>query len=62
MTNLYSFIRGSLEWPFSELFLSDASLWTQYKFAAFNIFSCIILIIDCKILIITVYLMKQQMN
>ena len=47
MTNLYSFIGGSLEWPFSELFLSD--VWNQYKFMAFNIFSCNILIIYCKL-------------
>ena len=31
-----------------------ASLWNQYKFIAFNIFSCKILIISIKILIITV--------
>ena len=37
MMNLYSFIWGSLEWPFSELFLSDALLWNQCKFIAFNI-------------------------
>ena len=54
VTNLYSFIRGSLKWPFSELFLSDASLWNQYKFIAFNIFSYNISIIYSKILIITV--------
>ena len=54
MTNLCWFIRGSLEWPFSESFLSDASLWNQYKFIAFDIFSCIILVIYSKILIITV--------
>ena len=34
-------------------FLSDASLWNQYKFISFNIFSCRILVISCKILIIT---------
>ena len=54
MTNHYSFIRSSLEWLFSELFLSDASLWNQYKFIVFNIFSCnIFYMIYCKILIIT---------
>ena len=52
--NLYSFVRDLLEWPFNELFLSDASLWNQYKFITFNIFSCLILINYCKILIITV--------
>ena len=39
MTNLYSFIPGSLKRPLSELFLTDASLWNQwnqYKFIAFN--------------------------
>ena len=54
MTNHYSFIRSSLEWLFSELFLSDVSLWNQYKFIVFNIFSCnIFYMIYCKILIIT---------
>ena len=37
MMNLYLFIRGSLELPFSDLFFSDASLWNQCKFIAFNI-------------------------
>ena len=60
MTSLYSFIRGLLKWPFSELFLSDASLRNQYKFIAFNIFSCIILIIYYKILIIKVIPNEQQ--
>ena len=50
----YSLIWGSLEWLFSELFLSNASLRDQYKFIVFNIFSSNILIIYCKILIITV--------
>ena len=54
MTSLCSFIRGFLEWPFSEFFLSDASLWNQYKFIAFDICLCIILILHSKILIITV--------
>ena len=36
MSNLYSFIRVLLEWPFNELFLPDVSLWNQYKFTAFN--------------------------
>ena len=54
MTILYSFIRGSLEWTFCELLLSDASSWNQYKFIDFNIFLCTIVIIYCKILIITV--------
>ena len=36
MTNHYSFIPGSLERPLSELLLTDASLWNQYKFIAFN--------------------------
>ena len=49
-----SFIRDSLEWPFSELCFSDASLRNQYKFITFSIFSCKTLIICCKILIITV--------
>ena len=53
MNLTYSLIRGSLEWPLSELLLSDASLLDQYKFIFFNIFLRIILIIYCKILIIT---------
>ena len=53
MTILYPFIRGSLELAFSELIFSDTSLWNQYKFIAFNIFSCNILIIDLNILNIT---------
>ena len=32
----------------SELFFSDASLWNQYKFIAFNLLSCRSLIIFCK--------------
>ena len=52
-TNLYPFIQSLLEWPFSELFSSDVSLWNQYKYIAFNIFSCRLLTIFYKILIIT---------
>ena len=52
MTNLNPFIQGWLEWPFSELFSTNVSLWNQYKYIAFNIFSCRILIILYKILII----------
>ena len=48
MTNYYPFIQVSLESLFSELFFSDVSLWNQYKYIAFNIFSCRILIISCK--------------
>ena len=53
MTNLYPFIQGWLEWPFSELFSANVSLWKQYKFITFGIFSCRILVISYKILIIT---------
>ena len=53
MTNLYPFIQGRLEWPFSALISANISLWNQYKYIAFNIFSCRILIISYKILIIT---------
>ena len=35
ITNLYPFIRGSLEWLYSELYSSNASLWNQYKHIAF---------------------------
>ena len=51
MANLYPFIQSLLEWPFSKLFSSDVSLWNQYKYFAFNIFSCRILIISYKMLI-----------
>ena len=58
MTNLYPFIQGSLEhnhqkWPFNKLFSANASLWNQYKYIVFNIFSYIILIISDKMLINT---------
>ena len=43
-----------LERSFRELFFSDASLWHQYRFIAFDIFLCSILIISCKIFTITV--------
>ena len=53
MTNLYSFIQGSLEWLFSELLFSVVLLWNQCKYITFNILSCRILIISYKMLIIT---------
>ena len=48
-----SIIQSPLEWLFSELFSATVSLWNQYKYIAFNNFSCRILIISYKILIIT---------
>ena len=51
--NLYPFIQGLLEWPFSELFCANLWLWNQCKYIASNIFSCRGFIISCKILIIT---------
>ena len=45
MMILYPFIQDSLKWPFSELFFSDISSRYQYKYIAFNFFSCSILII-----------------
>ena len=59
MTNFYSFIWDSLEWPFSEFFFSDASLWNQYKFIVFNIFSSKIWTISLKTFIITVTTNKK---
>ena len=53
MTNLYPFIQGSLEWPYSKLFSANVSLRNQYKSIRFNIFSCRIVIISYKMLIIT---------
>ena len=52
--NLYPFIRGSLERSFNELFFSDVFLSNQCKFIVFNIFWCRMLIISCKLLVITV--------
>ena len=53
MTNLHPFIQSSLEWPFSELLSANVSLWNQHKYIAFEIFTCRILIISYKMLIIT---------
>ena len=50
MTDLYSFIRSLLEWPFSELFFFDESLWNQYKFIILRFSRAI----SRKILIITI--------
>ena len=49
MTNLYPFIQGWLKWRFP----SKVSSWNQYKYIAFNVFSCRISIISYKILINT---------
>ena len=55
MTTLNPFIQVSWEWPSSELFSSDISLWNQYKYLyCIYIFSWRILIISYKILTITV--------
>ena len=62
MANLYPFIQGSLEWPFSELFNANVSLWNQYKYVALNIFSCQSLIISYKILIISTGISNQKIN
>ena len=51
--NLYPFIQGWLERPYSELFSTYVSFWNEYKYITFNTFSCGILIISYKILIIT---------
>ena len=53
MAYLYPFIQGWLEWTFIESFSANVSLWNQYKYVAFNISSCRILIISYKTLIIT---------
>ena len=49
----YPFIQVSLEWRFSELFSANVSLWSQYKYIAFNIFSCTVVIVLYEMLIIT---------
>ena len=61
-TSLYPFIRGSLEWWLSELFSANLSSWNQYKYVAFNIFACRILIVLYKMLIITRIYNEKQMN
>ena len=53
MTSLFPFTKGSLEWPFRELFLANVSLWNQDKYSAFNFFSCRIKIVSYNILLIT---------
>ena len=53
MVNLYPFIQGSLESPFSDLFFADVSLWNQRKYIVFNILSCRIFTTLNKILTIT---------
>ena len=53
MKNLYSFLQRLLELPFSELFSASKLLWNQYKYIAFNNFSCKILIILNKMLVAT---------
>ena len=62
MTNFYPFIQGWLEWPFSELFSANVSVWNQCKYIAFNIFSCRFLIISFKILIVTGISNEKQIN
>ena len=59
MTNLFPFIQGSLEWPFSELFSANVSLWNQYKYIEFNIFSCRILIAYIKCWLLQEYLSEE---
>ena len=53
MKTLYPIIQRLLELPFSELFSASKLLWNQYKYIAFNIFSCKILIILNKMLVAT---------
>ena len=53
MTSPYPFIQDLLEWPLSELFFANISLWDQYKYIAFTNFTCRILIISYKMLSIT---------
>ena len=51
--NLHTCIQRLLEWPFNELFSPNESLWNQYKYIAFNVFSCRILIILYEMLVTT---------
>ena len=48
MMKLYPFIQGSLEWPCSELFSANVSLWNHCNYLVFNAFSCGILNISYK--------------
>ena len=52
MMKLYPFIQGSLEWPCSELFSANVSLSNHCNYLAFNAFSCGILNISYKTLLI----------
>ena len=56
-TSIYLF---KVHW--NEHLVTDVSLWNQYKYIAFDIFSYIILIISYKILIITGISNEKQMN
>ena len=51
-----------VRWNDRELFSYDISLWNQYKYIAFNIFSYRVLIISYKILIITGISNEKWMN
>ena len=63
ITNLFPFIQGSLKWPISEFFPANVSLWNQCKYnITFNIFSCRILIISYKMLMITGIFNEKQIN
>lgn len=59
VTNLHPFIQGSLELPFSELFSANVTLWNQYKYIAYNILSCRILVALHKMLVTTVLSNKK---
>ena len=48
-----TFIQDWLEWPFSESFSANISFCNQYKYIAFNIFSCRTVIFSYKMSIIT---------
>ena len=59
VTNLHPFIQDSLELPFSELFSANVTLWNQYKYIAYNILSCRILVVLHKMLVTTVLSNKK---
>ena len=59
MMKLYPFIQGSLEWPCSELFSANVSLWNHCNYLVFNAFSCGILNISYKPYSLQEYLMKK---
>ena len=60
--DLCPFIQGLLEWPFIAFFSANISLWNQYKYIAFNVSLCRIVIILYTMLIITRIFNEKQIS